>query len=544
MQHSDVRSQLQDAINDHRQSKMDDGKYSHSGDSYIDHDGDGSEGNVTYCCKGDLKQAPYSIGTRGGKAGCDVDFDSASDVVPVTSYLPQADDEDHYTSMDEAFRKAKLYTDLPIYERFISQSTRDAADTSSFAGKGRSFPILKPADVSAALHSIGRAGPGNYSADTIRNNIKRIAKAKGFPLPDSLKERAAGPTEVLIEFKLAGIEADAELKEAAEYPVKLMSPGRGSSGYYPEDVVKRDGPKIFKSGTQMFWDHATDTEEAERPEGSLNNLAAVLTSDARYNEAGKDGPGLYATAKVFGPYVDKVKEMGQHIGLSIRAGGTRDESAKGPDGKAGVITGLKQAQSVDFVTKAGRDGKIFTEAARGASEGDDMDAAEMKKLMKDAIAEAIAPLQAENKALKEAIAAQGATQKLPELVHKALADLRLPIASKTKLFEHFTSETARSVVPLKEGAVDAEALGKLIEAAAVREAQFLMDLGYGDAVPQIGQRVKPDDVKESDKKVSKDYEDVMTNLAEIFVGPKLGKDNSSRDARKASRKAFREGRAA
>lgn len=550
MMHSDVRSRLADAINDQHRGT---GHYGY----YIDHDGDGSEGSVVYSCDGDIRQAPYEIAQRGGKAMAHIDTDNSKNVVPQTTYVPESDDDsDHYTSMDEAAREwvdqlkawkeAEIYTSIPLYERYISQKTRKGMDSGSFAGKGRSFPIAKPEDVSAALHSIGRAGPGNYSSDTIRANIKRIAKAKGFPLPDSLKddsdkESRVVPREtieaVLISFQVEGLRG-VELREAAEYPVKLMSPGRGSSGYYPSDVVKRDGPQIFKNGTQMFWNHATDSEEAERPEGDLNNLAAVLTSDAKYDEAGKDGPGLYATAKVFGPYVDKVREMGKHIGLSIRAGGSRDESAVGPDGKKGVITALKNAHSVDFVTKAGRDGKIFTEAARiVAAEGaDDMDKQEVQRL----IEAAVNPLKEENRQLREMLSASGA----PQIIHEALEPIRLPAASKRKIFERFSAPSVRALLPLKEGKLDADAIGKLIEAEAVKEANFLMELGYGQGIPSLGKAVTEKEQREAETAAADEYKESLTNLAEIFVGPKLPKGDPKRDARKAARKGFVEGRAA
>lgn len=72
--------------------------------------------------------------------------------------------------------------------RDISQDTRKHMPDEDFAGKGRSFPIEKPEDVSAAVHSIGRAGNDNYDSATLKRNIKRIAKRKGFALPDAWKD--------------------------------------------------------------------------------------------------------------------------------------------------------------------------------------------------------------------------------------------------------------------------------------------------------------------------------------------------------------------
>jgi hypothetical protein len=533
MQHGDVKDRLKDIINDHVNTS---GK-SHKDDEYMDHDGDGTEGNCTYMCAGDIRQAPYELGARGGKATGGIDFDNSKNVVPVTSYVPEAGDDESYTSMDEAMRKSGIYLQLPVYERFIGAKARNSADSGSFAGKGKSFPILKAEDVSAALHSIGRAGPGNYSSDTLKSNIKRIAKAKGFALPDSLKDADEAWSTwkpegtLLLESSATFIEAP-RLKEAATatYPIKLISPGRGSSGYYPPEVLKKAAEsKVFKAGTQMFWNHDTDAEESARPEGDLNRLAAVTTSDAQWMEAGHDGPGLYAHAKVFSDYADKVKEMGPHIGLSIRAGGDRDESAKGPDGRPRVITALKNAASVDFVTKAGRDGKIFTESKK---EGEtDMDKNEVMALIK----ESTAPLEAENKKLREQLMRSDG----PRVVREHLAGIRLPEPGKNEVIRRVLSEGI---------ADDPKKLTEQVERVSKDVAQFLMEAGYSGG-SNFGARMTEAEASKfteaDEKKLTERYEESMGSLVDIFVGPKLSESAGvAYEKRKEARKAFKKGRAA
>ena len=551
VQHSDVKARLRDIINDHSSEKVKAGKYQHSGDSYVDHDGDGSEGNVTYYCKGDLRQAPYELGnTKSGSIAGNVDFANSKNVVPVTNYVPEAEDHENYTSMEAArpYReaierwalvKAELYTSIPEYhERYISQKTRDNMDSSDFAGKGTSFPIKIDRDVQAALHSIGRAGAGNYSSDTLRANIKKIAKRKGFAIPDSLKDasdkEAWKPEGVELRESATFLEQP-KLTEGAtvDYPIKLMSPGRGSSGYYPPETLKKAAEaNVFKAGTQMFWNHDTDQEEASRPEGDLNRLAAVTTTNARWDEAGHDGPGLYARAKVFSDYADKVKEKGPHIGLSIRAGGDRDESAKGPDGKPRVITALRNAASVDFVTKAGRDGKIFTESA---TQGEDMDKNEVQALIR----ESLAPLQAENKQLREMLSATRG----PALIGKHLAGIRLPDAIKGKI----TEALVLSIPVDAAGQVDDAKLKTLVEAKAKEWQDLLPALGFSSNPAELGTPISEADVKADIAVFEKDQVSVNEKLADIFIGPKLAKGSVSemaREARKIARKAFIEGRAA
>lgn len=87
------------------------------------------------------------------------------------------------------FEELDFDSNVQIY-RDISTNERKSASGGSFAGKNRSFPILKPADVMAAVKSLGRAGPDNYSTDQIKANIIRIAKSKGWTqyLPASWKK--------------------------------------------------------------------------------------------------------------------------------------------------------------------------------------------------------------------------------------------------------------------------------------------------------------------------------------------------------------------
>jgi phage I-like protein len=70
-------------------------------------------------------------------------------------------------------------SDETLTLRDIPADVRKKAKASDFAGKNRSFPILKPEDVKAAAASIGRAGADNYSTDELKRRIIRIAKRKG-----------------------------------------------------------------------------------------------------------------------------------------------------------------------------------------------------------------------------------------------------------------------------------------------------------------------------------------------------------------------------
>lgn len=151
--------------------------------------------------------------------------------------------------------------------------------------------------------------------------------------------------------------------------IKIIGPGWGSSGYYGRPVLERDVPRVFPPGTQMFWNHDTPTEEMERPEGDLSRLAAVTVSSPIWLDNGPKGPGMYADARPFAGYAEAIDEIGEHIGVSIRALGRQTlGEAEGKQGR--IIQELVAGKSVDFVTVPGAGGAILSvfESAPGAPE--------------------------------------------------------------------------------------------------------------------------------------------------------------------------------
>jgi len=149
--------------------------------------------------------------------------------------------------------------------------------------------------------------------------------------------------------------------------LKLIAPGWAltSGNYYSEAMLRDSGPDAFPAGTQMFWDHPTKTEETDRPERSVRDLAAKLVTDARYDAAGTNGPGLYADAKVYEAFQPAVNELAGDIGVSIRAFGTGHRGDA--EGRTGMLVDeFTEVASVDFVTVPGAGGEILPlfEAAR------------------------------------------------------------------------------------------------------------------------------------------------------------------------------------
>lgn len=246
--------------------------------------------------------------------------------------------------------------------------------------------------------------------------------------------------------------------------IRIIAPGWGSSGYYPADVLKRDGPKVFKASTKAYWDHPTAKEEAERPERSLRDLAGELVTDAVWQEQGQVGPGLYADMKVFEPYRATLEELAPHIGMSIRAlGKAKSGEAEGRSGP--IIEAIVAAKSVDAVTTPGAGGKVLSlfEAARNQNIGGvTVTEEEAKKLAEDNAA-----LKAANDELQKQLAMGEAKAITTEIIGKA----ELPEVAKTRLAAMFAG-----TVPLKEGKLDSEALKQSIMEAVKVEAEYVAAL--------------------------------------------------------------------
>lgn len=264
--------------------------------------------------------------------------------------------------------------------------------------------------------------------------------------------------------------------------LKIIQPGWGSSGYYPADVLERDGPVVFAAGTKMYWDHPTPQQEAERPEGSLRDLAAELMDNARWDAAGPAGPGLYASARVFGTYQNAVNELAPHIGVSIRAAGRavpgEVDGRKGP-----IIQQIVAARSVDFVTEPGAGGRIVDmfEAARpaqGASsdngalpQQEDSVSADIQTQLTEAH-RLLDELRTQNARLQEALLLREAR----ESVTNELAAVDLPEVTRQRLAAQLASRA-----PVVEGHVDVGQYQQLIaEAVRVEQEYLAAAAGYGN----------------------------------------------------------------
>lgn len=344
--------------------------------------------------------------------------------------------------------------------------------------------------------------------------------------------------------EVALIESAIALQEKAvrgdgTVPVKIIQPGWGSSGYYPREVLERDGAKAFPKGTKMLWNHPTPVQEADRPEGDLNDLASELVSDARWMERGPKGPGLYADAKVFEAYQEPVNDLAPHIGVSIHA---RGKGVYGEaEGKQGVIVQEileSPFNRVDYVTMPGAGGEIISlfEAARASttlrsaqhdktkSTGavpdesgagavpalehatDNVANKSMEEEMADEqLKEAVATLQTQNETLATQNARMSvamAIRDAKDMIREALGSLMsLPDVTKTRLVESLAKNP-----PMKDGALDRDMFKTAIEEAVKAEVKYLETvLGKGQ-IRGLGESQDVEEGEEASEKVEESLE--------------------------------------
>jgi hypothetical protein len=236
-----------------------------------------------------------------------------------------------------------------------------------------SLPVREPSGavnrngVHAAAARLGQVNAPADQKATAARALVRLYGAMNEDPPAAVKSMAGASTEAqhlgstTFTEQTTLAEATRGAPTGKRMQVRLINSGWGSSGYYsPKVLAEAAGRQVFPAGLHMYLDHPSATEQHDRPERSVRDLAAVLATPATYTDG-----ALYAEAHVFPPYRQVLAEMADHIGVSIRAVGQAESGEA--DGRTGpIITSLDEARSADFVTHAGRGGQIVAllESAR------------------------------------------------------------------------------------------------------------------------------------------------------------------------------------
>ena len=390
---------------------------------------------------------------------------------------------------------------LKVQNEFLAAKLAAGGSMSEYDYDYNMYPYIRDLYDSDVIYSLGdKLYQATYA---ISNN--------GVTVSDGVPVRVSYVAESQSEnVEEKGVELIGELVELQERAVndngvakiKIISPGWGSSGYYSEAMLKRDGPKIFKKGTHMYINHPTEEEANNRPERDLKDLAGVLESDGKWDSNGATGPGIYADAKVLPGYRDFIDSAAPYIGTSIRASGeVREGEAEGKYGP--IVERLVDAHSVDYVTMPGRGGEVLPllEAARTSTHDrrdhtkaltelliqenanangkeNEMTEDQIKALIEESVKSSTSQLVTQNTELqtklsesstelarmKEALIFRDAK----DVVNSTLAGLNLPDITRNRL-----AESCAKNPPVKDGALDKDTLVESVKAAAIEEMKYV-----------------------------------------------------------------------
>jgi hypothetical protein len=360
-------------------------------------------------------------------------------------------------------------------------------------------------------HCVYASDGGLKRAPYGESKVDMAAAVDVVPVTSYKEAAKVEPTALQLTESASTIDVIKLTEARADYEIKLIAPGRGSSAFYPAEVLKRDGPNVFKSGTHVYLNHPTAAEESQRPEGDVSNLAGVLTTTAAYHESHSKGPGLYARMKVFQDHAALVEEKAAHVGMSIRASGVA-EAGRMKEGVP-VLKQLTGAESVDVVTRAGAGGMILTEAAKPAKSNiggsPEMDAAEVQKLIEAAVKTAQAPL------IERAIRGDAR-----EEATRLLKTVSLHEAAKEMVVDNVLRN-----IPQKDSALDTVVFGESVAAESKRIGALLAAATGSGQVRGMG-AAPVIDTKESERlaeRAKSDEEEAIRIFESLGMEPAAAK---------------------
>lgn len=304
----------------------------------------------------------------------------------------------------------------------------------------------------------------------------------------------------MTKIKLIENQASGSISTAEDgtFPVVLITPGQGSSGYYHEEIIRDYAPSAFPKGTHVYLDHLKEGETR-----SPEKLLGTLVEDTVINDAGE----AVNRFKPLSKHREWVEEVAPIVGLSVSVLG---EGRKGEvNGRQTVIVESLEphvTNSVDLVSYAGRGGKFLEALLMEALEEDEErtgpdpqeQSTKGKTTMLDpkdieALAEAFKKVLAEDAAEKEAkakadaeaaAAAQEKSEKTDEEVaaeRKELADALVAVES-AELAASTKARLRESIVKGEDIDLPAEieAERKLVEELAASRG-FRLTEGFGSS---------------------------------------------------------------
>lgn len=148
--------------------------------------------------------------------------------------------------------------------------------------------------------------------------------------------------------------AVAPVRKGARWKVIVATPGQGSSGFYSEELLRRDAHKIVPAGGQSFINH----DISRNPK----DLIGFFPEGSYWSD---EDSAVVGDLEVFKHWQDFVAEIAPHVGMSLFASGECDED--------GNITEIfeDRMNGCDLVARPGLEGSGFSELYESARAGSD-----------------------------------------------------------------------------------------------------------------------------------------------------------------------------
>ena len=308
--------------------------------------------------------------------------------------------------------------------------------------------------------------------------------------------------------------------------VVVVEPGFNMSKarYYPAAMLA-ESVEMF-DGVKMYANHQTDQEAEERPEGDIKDWVANLTN----TRVGKNGE-IIGEAAIIEPWLkaklSALRDQGQlsTMGISINAVG-QGEVGEVEGVKTAIIEKIVAVRSVDFVTEPGAGGTVqmyesdrhdvdlltvgelrerrpdLVDAIANEAKSVALQEARRMSETEDRVKElegTVATLTTERNTAQESLAEAEREQARAEaksVIDKAISEVDLPDASKTRLTERFA---------------DAENSDEIAEAITA-EVEYIAELSEAGKVKGMGpssngKGPSAEDLKESAKRFLPDASD-------------------------------------
>lgn len=279
------------------------------------------------------------------------------------------------------------------------------------------------------------------------------------------------------------------------FPIALITPGQGSSGYYREEVIRAHAPEAFPAGTHVYLDHLKEGE-TRSPERLLGHLTEETVVD-------EDGTA-HNRFKPLKKHREWIEEIAPLVGFSVSVVGTAVEGEI--DGrKTAIVESLEPhvTNTVDIVSYAGRGGKFLesfveeanqkertqSETSAGTTEGNESMTEEQIAALGAAIAAALAP---KFEALEAAVAPASEETVAPEADRAEAIAATLAVESAD-----ISKETKERLIEgIKAGNYDIE--GEIAHEKALREsirAELVETMGAGVGASALNEGLGEDDYK-------------------------------------------------